>query len=144
MLRSGQRKEKDLRGLRDFRLKKTWEFNRVYRDGVRLYGKGFTLVYLRNEQAESCCTGSRLGISVPRKVGNAVQRNRIKRIIREAFRLHREVFPQQSDIVFAVRPGISLAGMQAVRDAVARLTGTRRITAGFTEDAENAEGTEKC
>ncbi|MCI5133865.1 MAG: ribonuclease P protein component [Candidatus Electrothrix sp. AW2] len=132
MVRSGQQNTKDLR--KPKKLRKTWEFNRVYRDGVRLYGKGFTLVYLRhehasehanehaNEQQANCCTGSRLGISVPRKVGNAVQRNRIKRIIREAFRLHREVFPEQSDIVFAVRPGISLAGMQAVRDAVARLT----------------------
>lgn len=136
MLRSEQQRAKDLKELRKpKKLRKTWEFNRVYRDGVRLYGKGFTLVYLRNEhvseqakqqakqQANSnCCTGSRLGISVPRKVGNAVQRNRIKRIIREAFRLHKEVFPQQSDIVFAVRPGISLTGMQAVRDAVANLT----------------------
>ncbi|MCP4339998.1 MAG: ribonuclease P protein component [Desulfobulbaceae bacterium] len=104
------------------RLRKTRDFNRVYRNGARLYGKGFTLVYLRDEHSDSCFSGSRLGISVPRKVGNAVQRNRIKRIVREAFRLHRGVFPQDSDIVFAVRPGFPLTGMQAVRDAVARLT----------------------
>lgn len=114
------------------RLKKNGEFNRVYRNGARLYGKGFTLVYLRDEQSDeqaeqsgSCSSGSRLsrlGISVPRKVGNAVQRNRIKRIIREAFRLHREVFPQHCDVVFAVRPDFPLTGMQAVRDAVAALT----------------------
>lgn len=105
------------------RLRQTRDFNRVYRNGDRLYGKGFTLIYLGGGQKDSCFTGSRLGISVPKKVGNAVQRNRIKRIIREAFRLHRGVFPQGSDIVFAVRPGFPLAGMQAVRDAVARLTG---------------------
>ena len=104
------------------RLRKTRDFNRVYRNGARLYGKGFTLIYLGGEQADSCFSGSRLGISVPRKVGNAVQRNRIKRIIREAFRLHKGVFPQGSDIVFAVRPGFPLTGMQAVRDAVASLT----------------------
>ena len=96
----------------------------MYRNGSRLYGKGFTLVYLLNKESSSRFTGSRLGISVPRKVGNAVQRNRIKRIIREAFRLHGDVFPQGSDIVFAVRPGFPLSGMQAVRDAVAGLTGT--------------------
>ncbi|MCI5120194.1 MAG: ribonuclease P protein component, partial [Candidatus Electrothrix sp. AUS4] len=75
-------------------------------------------------QSGSRFSASRLGISVPRKVGNAVQRNRIKRIIREAFRLHRDVFPQGSDVVFAVRPGFPLTGMQAVRDAVAVLTGS--------------------
>lgn len=99
----------------------------MYRNGARLYGKGFTLVYLRDEQSEqsdSRLSESRLGISVPRKVGNAVRRNRIKRIVREAFRLHREVFPRYSDIVFAVRPGFPLTGMQAVRDAVAVLAGS--------------------
>jgi ribonuclease P protein component len=115
MQRSGQRHAE--------RLKKTGEFNRVYRNGARLYGKCFTLVYLRDEQADEQAE-SRLGISVPRKVGNAVRRNRIKRIIREAFRLHREVFPRYSDIVFAVRPGFPLTGMQAVRDAVAVLAGS--------------------
>ncbi len=113
MQRSGRRNSE--------RLGKTGEFNRVYRNGARLYGKGFILVYLRDEQSDNRLSGSRLGISVPRKVGNAVQRNRIKRIIREAFRLHREVFPRCSDIVFAVRPGFPLTGMQAVRDAVAVL-----------------------
>lgn len=121
MQRSGQRHAE--------RLKKTGEFNRVYRNGARLYGKGFTLVYLRDEQtdkqADNRLFESRLGISVPRKVGNAVRRNRIKRIIREAFRLHREVFPRYSDIVFAVRPGFPLTGMQAVRDAVAVLADSK-------------------
>lgn len=117
MQRSGQRNSE--------RLRKTREFNRVYQNGARLYGKGFILVYLRDKQVDNRVSESRLGISVPRKVGNAVQRNRIKRIIREAFRLHREVFPQGSDIVFAVRPGFPLTGMQAVRDAVAVLAGPK-------------------
>lgn len=99
-------------------LKNTGEFNRVYRSGIRLRGDGFILVYLSGDQSRS-----RLGISIPRKVGNAVRRNRIKRIVRETFRLHREIFPRFSDIVFAVRPGFPLSGMHAVRTAVAGLTG---------------------
>ena len=99
-------------------LRKTGEFNQVYRRGRRLRGQGFALIYLAGEQESS-----RLGISVHRKVGNAVRRNRIKRIVRETFRLHRDIFPQSSDIVFTVRPDFSLAGMAAVREAVANVTG---------------------
>ena len=99
-------------------LRKTGEFNQVYRRGQRLRGNGFALIYLPGDQS-----GSRLGISVHRKVGNAVHRNRIKRIVRETFRLHREIFPQSSDIVFTVRPEFSLDGMHAVRTAVSGLTG---------------------
>lgn len=99
-------------------LRKTSEYNLVYRQGKRLRGSGFALIFLANELPHS-----RLGISVPAKTGNAVQRNRIKRIIRETFRLHRQIFPLSSDIVVTVRPEFSLKGMAAVCTAVARLTG---------------------
>jgi len=99
-------------------IRRTGEFNQVYRRGKRLRGKGFALIFLPGVNSFG-----RLGISIPRKVGNAVQRNRIKRIVRETFRLHRNIFPQESDIVFTVRPEFSLQGMHDVRDAVAKLTG---------------------
>lgn len=99
-------------------LRKTGEFNLVYRQGRRLRGPGFLLVCCGSGQP-----GSRLGISVPAKTGCAVRRNRIKRIVRETFRLHRDIFPSSSDIVFAVRPEFSLHGLNEVRAAVAKLTG---------------------
>jgi ribonuclease P protein component len=83
-----------------------------------LRGSGFALIYLAGAGETS-----RLGISVHRKVGNAVRRNRIKRIVRETFRLHRDIFPGSSDIVFTVRPQFSVNGMPALRDAVAGVTG---------------------
>ena len=46
---------------------------------------------------------TRLGITVGRKVGSAVVRNRIKRIVREVFRRHRSLFPNQSDTVIVAR-----------------------------------------
>jgi ribonuclease P protein component len=97
-------------------LRKTAEFNLVYRGGRRLYGRNFALIFLPADRPYS-----RLGISVPRKVGNAVRRNRIKRLVRETFRLHRPLFPGASDIVFTVRPGFAPSGMEEVRLAVAGL-----------------------
>jgi ribonuclease P protein component len=44
---------------------------------------------------------TRLGVTVNKKVGNAVKRNRVKRLIREFFRLHQSRFPQGYDVVIS-------------------------------------------
>jgi len=44
-----------------------------------------------------------LGITASKRTGNAVQRNRIKRLVRECFRLHRDQFPKGFDIVIAAK-----------------------------------------
>jgi len=101
---------------RNSRLTKTGEFDRVYARGRRLHGPGFSLIYAANALGHN-----RLGISIRKKTGNAVRRNRIKRIIREAFRLHRDLFPPRSDIVVTVRPGFALDAPAEVVSAVAGL-----------------------
>ena len=47
----------------------------------------------------------RLGITVGKKVGGAVGRNRLKRMIREFFRLNKDLFPGSSDVVISAREG---------------------------------------
>ena len=97
-------------------LRKNREFDRVYHTGRRLHGKGFSLIWSEND-----LSWNRLGISVQKKTGRAVDRNRIKRIIREAFRLHRQGFPARSDIVITVRPGFTLNSPAEVMASVADL-----------------------
>jgi len=52
---------------------------------------------------KTCCNTSRLGVNVSKKVGNAVVRNRVKRITREWFRLNRAHFSFTVDLVFLFR-----------------------------------------
>ncbi len=49
-----------------------------------------------------------------RKVGPSVARNRAKRLVREAFRLHPDVFPRGLDVVIIVRPGTHLLGLAEI------------------------------
>ncbi|WP_240744276.1 ribonuclease P protein component [Desulfopila sp. IMCC35006] len=81
-----------------------------------MHGKGFTLICRTNSTSTS-----RLGISVHRKIHGAVKRNRLKRIIRESFRLGQSCYPAGADIVFAVRPGFSFAHPEDICAALAPL-----------------------
>jgi ribonuclease P protein component len=46
-----------------------------------------------------------MGITATKRMGPAVQRNRIKRVLREVFRCHRHIFPEHCDVVVIPRPG---------------------------------------
>jgi ribonuclease P protein component len=97
-------------------LRTTGDFQRVYLSGRRLRGDGFAVILLPNA-LEHC----RLGISVHRKAGNAVRRNRIKRLIREVFRLHRDLFPSAADVVLTIRPGFAINSLLDMQASVARV-----------------------
>jgi len=84
---------------RRMRLSLRREFQAVFSAGVR-HGAGPLLVYGRPNALDH----PRLGLTVPRRVGNAVRRNRIKRLLREAFRLSQDELPRGYDFVVVVRP----------------------------------------
>ena len=103
------------------RLSRSADFDRVFRNGRSLGGREFVLyVFPRGDDATS-----RLGLSVSRKVGSAVQRNRVKRLLREAFALEHRDTVAQSDVVIVARPDakalVEREGIEGVRRALRNL-----------------------
>ena len=105
------------------RLSRSAEFERVYRQG-RSKGNRFLVLYAfpRESAGED---GPRLGLSVSRRVGGAVDRNRVKRVLREAFWEEAERLPAGSDYVVVARPDsrdlAEREGLSGIRSALAEL-----------------------
>ena len=83
------------------RLSRSGEFERVYREG-RSHASRHLVVYAFPRSDEE--TEPRLGISVGRKLGGAVERNRIKRLLREAFWAGAGELTPGHDFVIVARP----------------------------------------
>lgn len=81
------------------KLKRSEDFTRVYDEGRRSGDPHLLLFALPRPGHET-----RAGFSVSRRLGNAVRRNRLKRLLREAFRLNRHDLPQGLDLVLIPRP----------------------------------------
>jgi len=77
---------------------KKQDYLTIYEQGVRRYSKHFTMIEYRNQEGIR-----RLGITVSKKVGIAVQRNRVKRLLREFFRLNKSRFSSSHDIVIIAK-----------------------------------------
>jgi ribonuclease P protein component len=102
------------------RLSRSGEFDRVYRDGSSHATRYLVLYSFPREDEDA--DDVRLGVSVSRKVGGAVDRNRVKRTLREAFWALSERLPEQHDFVLVARPEISALierdGTDGVRESL--------------------------
>ena len=97
-------------------LKKTKEFQEVYRRGASAAERPFVM-YVRKSGKD----GNRLGISVSKKVGNSVVRHRIKRLVKESYRLQETSFLQGYDIVVVARQAAAECAQQEVMAVLMRL-----------------------
>jgi ribonuclease P protein component len=105
------------------RLARSAEFERVYRHGRSKANRFLVLYAFPREDGDD--DGPRLGLSVSRRVGGAVDRTRVKRVLREAFWEEAERLPDGADYVVVARPDAkSLAereGTSGVRRALGEL-----------------------
>ncbi|OGP97792.1 MAG: ribonuclease P protein component [Deltaproteobacteria bacterium RBG_19FT_COMBO_46_9] len=76
------------------------DFVNLNRAGRRYLTEHFTVIFKKNG-----LDISRLGITVSKRVGKAVKRNRIKRLLREFFRLNKKIFPKGFDVIFIANKG---------------------------------------
>ena len=110
------------------RISRSAEFERVYRQGRSTANRHFVVHAFPRPVASPVALspeGPRHGLSVSRKVGGAVERNRVKRLVREAFAAEGERLPPDLDLVVVARPeACELAereGLAGVRRAVGEL-----------------------
>ena len=97
---TGARSDEPQRFRRGDRLKKRYEFRQAQLSGRRIHTPHFLIVVQPN-----ALQNTRLGITETKKVGSAVERNRIKRVVREVFRRNRELFPASHDLVSIAKRG---------------------------------------
>lgn len=86
---------------REERIRKHQDYQRIYAEGMRRHSQRFTIILCPNLSGLR-----RIGMTVSKKVGNAVQRNRVKRLLREFFRLNKSRLPVSQDIVIIAKKGI--------------------------------------
>jgi len=101
------------------RLLKHEDFERVYKQGRRHFSSHMTVFYLPHADVTELRT-SRVGFTVGRVLGGAVQRNSIKRRLREAVRLRRDALVNAVDVVINPKKSILTLEFTAVLDEVGR------------------------
>ena len=122
----------DAGGRRRRRLSRSGDFQRVYREGSSRANRYLVLYRFPRADEDTGEDGPRLGVSVGRKVGGAVQRNRVKRVLREAFWAAGPDLPPGDDYVVVARPEaaalVETEGEAGARRCILELVSSERST----------------
>jgi ribonuclease P protein component len=100
------------------RVRRRYEYLHIQRCSRKVHTAHFVFLVLANEERR------RLGITVSKRVSNAVGRNRIKRVVREVFRINRHLFPDKSDVVVVARSGAEKLNYERVREEIKEASST--------------------
>ncbi len=105
-------------------LKRNHEFRQLYRRGGAS-GNRYLVLYCRKNKLGL----NRLGLTVSVKLGGAVQRNRVKRLMREAYRLHEDEFACGVDLVIVARNRTVGASYHEIEKSLLRALKDNRLAA---------------
>ncbi len=86
---------------REERLRLKRDFDAVFQEGKSVANEYLRIVYRKNGKALT-----RIGVVIKKKIGKAVYRNRLRRLIKEVFRNNKREFPKGYDLVFIVKEGL--------------------------------------
>lgn len=103
-------------------LKKNHQFQFVYKNG-KSYADKYLVMYVMENGTDR----NRIGISVSKKVGNSVVRHRVKRLVRENYRLQEAVFNSGLDIVVVARQRTASADYDQMEKSLLHLAKLHRI-----------------
>ena len=103
-------------------LKKNSDFQAVYQTGKSFANKQLVMYIKETDRAET-----RIGISVSKKVGNSVVRHHLTRLIRESFRLHRDMLQTGLDIIVVARAAAKESEYKTIERAFLHLCGRHNI-----------------
>ena len=103
-------------------LKKNQDFQTVYRGG-----KSYANKYLVMSVMDSGREDTRIGISASKKVGNSVVRHRFARLVRESFRLNKDILEEGKDIIVVARAAAKDKNFDKIESAFLHLCGLHNI-----------------